>query len=235
MNDLPLTAPLTPHDRNGRLGRCRPLDGKPIGRAGEPARIYRLRAVAGTEARDRGRVRLCPRARRGVRLEAARLRALLFRAEGQRRGARRGVLARHRLPPRHQARGRDGDHLQRQADDLCRALEIPARRRAHRAGRHRRAAQAAGGTPPAADGRGAVRGRAQEEIAVSARGDRHRDLADRGGDPRHTAPARRPFPAARAAVAGRGAGRGRGGADRGGDRGVQPDRGRWSRCRGPIC
>ena len=30
------------------------------------------------------------------------------------------------------------------------ALEIPARRRAHRAGRHRRAAEDAGGTPPAA-------------------------------------------------------------------------------------
>ena len=34
------------------------------------------------------------------------------------------------LPPRHQARGRDGGRLQRPADDLSRPLEIPARRRA---------------------------------------------------------------------------------------------------------
>ena len=73
MDDLPLTAPL---DRNSRVGGTRPA-GRTSGI--EPARIYRLRTVARAEALDRGRLRLCPGARRDLRLEAAQLRALLSR------------------------------------------------------------------------------------------------------------------------------------------------------------
>ena len=57
-----------------------------------------------------------------------------------------------------------------------------------------------------AGGRGAVRGGAQAGAAVSARGDRGRDLAVGGGDPRHPAPPERAVSAAGAALAGDGAG-----------------------------
>ena len=50
--------------------------------------------------------------------------------------------------------------------------------------------------------------------ALPAERDRRRHLADRRGDPRHPAPARRPLSAPRAGVAGAGAGRRRGRADR---------------------
>ena len=85
--------------------------------------------------------------------------------------------------------------VHRAADDLSRPLEISADRRLDRAGRHRRAAEAVGGAPPAPRGRGPLRRRAQEEAAVSARGDRRRHLADRRGHPRHPASARRPLSA----------------------------------------
>ncbi len=201
--------------------------------AGQHHRIYRLRAVAGTQALDRGRVRPCPRARRGLRLQAARVGSLLFRPEGRRGGARRGVLADDRDPPGGQARGRDGGGVHRPAHHLSRPLEIPDRHRFDRIGRHRRAAQAARRAAPAPRRRGAVRGRAQKAAAVSARGDRGRDLADRGGDPRHPAPARRPLPAPGADLAGGGAGRERGGPGCGGDRGFQPPAA-MGLCRGPI-
>ena len=65
--------------------------------------------------------------------------------------------------------------------------------------------------------------------------DRRRHLADRRGDPRHPAPARRPLPAPRAGLAGAGAGRGRG-------RARSPPRSaastrcrRAAACRGPTC
>ena len=59
----------------------------------------------------------------------------------------------------------------------------------------------------AARRRGPVRRGAQAAAAVSAGFDRRHHLADRGGDPRHPAPARRPLSAPGAGVAGQGAGR----------------------------
>ena len=52
-----------------------------------------------------------------------------------------------------------------------------------------------------------VRRGAQAAPAVPARGDRRRHLADRRGDPRHSAPPRRPLSAPRHRLAGQGAGR----------------------------
>ena len=199
----------------------------------QPRGIHRFRAVARAQALDRGKLRLCAGARRDFRLEAAQLRALLSLPQGQRGGARRGVLAHHRDAARDQARRRDGGGVHRAADHLSRPLEIPARHRHDRAGRHRRPLEAPRGAAKAARRRRAVRGRAQAETALSAGGDRHRHLALRRGDSRHPAPAFRPFPAPGAAVAGIGPGRGRGRPGRGGDRGFNrlPER---APCRGPT-
>ena len=98
----------------------------------------------------------------------ARLGPLLSRAQGRRGGARRGVLAHDRAAPRGQARGRHGGGLHRPPHHLSRPLEIPARHRHDRAGRHRRAAEAARGAAQEARRRGPVRCRAQAEAAVPA-------------------------------------------------------------------
>ena len=66
------------------------------------------------------------------------------------------------------------------------------------------------------------------------RDDRRGDLADRGGDPRHPPPPRRPLPDACARLAGAGAGRGRGRAGRGGGARVRRAAAA-GRCRGPTC
>ncbi len=189
---------------------------------------------AGAEALDRGRFRAGPGARRGLRVQAGRLGALLFRAEGRRRGARRGVLAHDRDAPRPAPEdgmevvctGRLTTYPGRSKYQLIvDSIELAGIGALLRIARR---------TPPAARRRRSVRGRAQEEAAVSARGDRRRHLADRRGDPRHPASPRRPLSAPGAAVAGRGAGRKRGGAGGGGDRWVQPARARRAQCRGPT-
>ena len=85
--------------------------------------------------------------------------------------------------------------------------QLPDRRRDAGARRPRRADGAAGRAQAKARRRGPVRRGAQAAAAVPARGDRRRHLADRRGDPRHPASARRPLPAPRAGLAGEGAGR----------------------------
>ena len=71
----------------------------------------------------------------------------------------------------------------------------------------RRADGAGRGAQEEARRRGPVRRRAQAAAAVPAGGDRRHHLADRRGDPRHPASARRPLSAPRAGLAGEGAGR----------------------------
>ena len=115
----------------------------------------------------------------------------LFRAQGRRRQDRRRDLEGRVRPHPLQARGRAGGDRDRAAHDLSRPLVLPDHRREPGAGRHRRADGAARGAQEEARRRRPVRRGAQAAAAVSADGDRRRHLADRRGDPRHPASARR--------------------------------------------
>ena len=120
------------------------------------------------QAHGRAEFLLCPGARRDLRLQAPSPRAISISPQGCRRGARRGVLARHRalaLKPE------DGMEV------VCtgRLTTYPGRSRyqlvveSMELAGDRRAAEAAGGAQGAARRRGAVRRGAQEEAALPAR------------------------------------------------------------------
>ena len=117
-------------------------------------------------------LRLRPGARRDLGVQEARLRPLLFRAQGRRRVSRRGVLAHHRAAPVVQAAGRARGGRDRPRHDLSEPLQVPADRRSPGAGRRRRADGAARGAQEAARGRGLFDAGAQAAPAVPARGDR---------------------------------------------------------------
>ena len=192
------------------------------GPAGQHARIQRERDHRRREARDRGRVRPCPRQGRGRACRHSPHRAHVFRPQGRPRGHRLRQLegAGRPLPP--QARGRDGGHRHRTHDHLRPAVQVPAECRVGRTRRGRRPDGHARGAQEAARGRGPVRRRAQAASALPARGDRRDHQPAGRGDPRHPAPAARPVPAQGADLARGGAGpvlRARGGPR---DRGVQP-------------
>ena len=139
--------------------------------------------------------------------ELSRQRPRLFRSQGRTRLHRRRDLAQRHAAHQAQARSRprSGDH--RAADHLSRPLAIPDRRRDAGAGRPRRADGAARRAQAATDRRGIVRRGEKAAPAVSAGGDRRHHLAERRRHSRHSAPARRPFSAPRAGLAGEGAGR----------------------------
>ena len=88
-------------------------------------------------------------------------------------------------------------------------------------GRRRRADGAARGAPQEARRGRAVRRRPKAQGSVSAEGRRGRDLADRRGHPRHSAPARRPLSGQGRRLAGARSGRDLGGRGRRRDRGLQ--------------
>ena len=122
----------------------------------------------------------------------------------------------------------------RAASPPIRTVEISDRHRRARARRRRRADGAARGAQEAARRRGPVRRGAQEGAAVPAAHHRRRHLADRRGDPRYPASARRPLPLPCAGLAGARAGRdlrGRGG---GRHRRLQRARRQPGRFRGPT-
>ena len=170
--------------------------------------IHRLGAVRRAQAHGRGRLRLRARARRNLRLQGpARVRPLLFRAQGRARQDRRRDLEDDLRPHADKARRGHGGHRHRQAHHLSQPVELPDHRRDLGAGRPRRADGAARRAQAQARRRGPVRRGAKAAPAVSARSHRRRHLADRRGDPRHPAPARRPLPAPRHRLAGQGAGR----------------------------
>ena len=75
----------------------------------------------------------------------------------------------------------------------------------------------------------------KKAAAVSAARDRRHYVADRRGDPRHSASARRPLSAPRAGLARAGAGRDLRCRSRGRDRRLQRARSRTARSRGPMC
>ena len=180
----------------------------------ERARMVGVGARRRAQAHARGRLRLRASPGGDFRLpRAARLRPRLFRPQGRGRLHRRGDLEDDLQPAAAQAAGGHRGHRHRAHHDLSRQVQIPDRHRHARAGRDRRAHGAARGAAPQAHRRGPVRARAQAPAALSAAGRRRRHLADRGGHPRHPAPARRPLPAPRAGLAGARAGRdlGRGG------------------------
>ena len=153
MNDLPLTAPLiAPLTATDAWGDAAPSTVSPsAARVNQPEYTVSELSLALKRAIEDGFgfVRV-----RGEVSGSKRhcLRALLFRAEGQRGCARRGVLARHRLPPRNRTPRTGWKEI------ICSGkLTTYAGRskyqlvvEAHRAGRHRRAAQDARGTQEAA-------------------------------------------------------------------------------------
>ena len=132
---------------------------------------------------------------------------VLFRAQGRARQDRRRDLEDDLRPHADEARRGHGGHRHRQAHHLSQPVELPDHRRDPGAGRPRRADGAARGAQAQAHRRGPVRRGAKAAPAVSARSHRRRHLADRRGDPRHPASARRPLPAPRHRLAGQGAGR----------------------------
>ena len=136
------------------------------------------------------------------------LRPLLFPPQGRQGGARRRDLEGRLGPHAGQARRGPRRHRVRQAHDLRRLVEIPARDRHAGARRRRRADEAPGGAQEEARRRRPVRRSAQAAHSVFARSDRRGDVADRRRHPRHSASAGRPLSAPRAGVAGAGAGRG---------------------------
>ena len=177
-----------------------------------------VRAFGRAQAHGRGRLRLRAGARGNFRLSrAARLRPLLFRPQGRGRAHRCGDLEGDLRPHPVQARGRARGHRHRPAHHLSGPLVLPDRHRQPGARRRRRPDGAVGGAQEEARRRRPVRRGAQAAAALSAGRDRHRHLADRRGDPRHPAPARRPLSAPRAGVAGAGARRGLGRRGGGGD------------------
>ena len=111
----------------------------------KPADPHGRRAVAGAQARGRGRIRVGLRARRGLGLQARRLGPPLLRAQGRGRGTGRGLLAGCRRPTRDRSGRRAGSCRHRQDQHLSRALTLSDRGRAVGAFRRRRAARAAGG------------------------------------------------------------------------------------------
>ena len=114
-----------------------------------------------------------------------------------------GVIWRtHRAAHQAQARGRARSRRHRPRHHLSRPVQIPDRDRDAGAGRARRADGAGRGAQEEARRRRPVRSGAQAAAAVPAGGDRRHHLADRRGDPRHPASARRPLSAPRAGVAG---------------------------------
>ena len=125
--------------------------------------------------------RLGPSAISRLKDDAALIDAVIWRGAGQRLALR--------------ARGRDRGDRHRQAHHLSGALELPDRRRADGAGRARARCMALlDKRRRRARGRGAVRRRSASGRCRSLpRRDRRGHLADRRGDPRHTAPARGPL------------------------------------------
>ena len=180
----------------------------------EPAGIFGHRIVRRPQARGGRPLRHGAGARRDIGPEIPFLRPCLFRPQGRQGGSECRDLARRGGAAEASPRSRDGSDLHRQAVHLCRLLALPAHRRAGRAGGAGGADGAAGGTAQETRRRGPVRCRPQEEAALPARGDRGGDLADRGGDPRHHAPAAGALSPTGAAVAGGGAGRQGGRRDR---------------------
>ena len=158
-----------------------------------------------------------------------------FALKDETRQDRRRDLEGHLRPHAGEARRGHGGHRHRQAHHLSQPLELPDHHRDAGARRPRRADGAARRAQAQARRRGPVRRGAKAAPAVPARGDRRRHLADRRGDPRHPASARRPLPAPRHRLAGQGAGRRLGRAGRRRDPRLQ----RAARGRphppGPIC
>ena len=192
------------------------------------------RNLGALEAHGRAEFRLCARARRDLGLQAPFLRPLLSRLERRRGGAGRGDLAHDGAASGPQARRRHGSHLRRQADHLSRPLEISARDRERRAGRHRRAAEAAGRSQEKARSRRPVRRGPQTKlpylpdiigVVTSPTGAVIRDILHRLADrfPRRVLV----WPVA---VQGEGGGRAGRGAIAGFNA-LHPA----ARCRGPIC
>jgi len=168
----------------------------------------RVRVVFGAQAHGRGRLWLRPRARRGVRFQRRlALRPCLFPSQGRQGRAGGRDLEGHVRAHARQARGGPRRHRVRQADDLCRLVQVSDRDRQSRACRHRRADEAARGAQEEARRRRPVRRGAQAAAAVPSESHRCHHITDRCSDPRYSSSSARPVSPTRAGMAGARAGR----------------------------